>query len=73
MDSPIICEFAELIIDPAFNLTLSRVQSIIDFLFDSINVGLIKPLMLVEDSSHFFKNHFLMLIDHYRVLKVFLD
>ena len=73
MDSLIICEFAELIIDLVFNLTLSRAQSIIDFVFDSTNAGLIKSLMLVEDSSHFFKNHFLMLIDHYRVLKVFLD
>ena len=40
-------EFSKLIFDPIFNLLHFRVQDNINLLFDIIDVGLIKALMLI--------------------------
>jgi hypothetical protein len=63
-DSLIVGESAEFIRNLDLNRLISRVQSDINLLFDNVDVGLIEPLVLAEDFSHFLLNHLLMLLNH---------
>ena len=70
-DTLFIYEFAKLILNPSFDLLNSREQDIINLYFNNIDIGLIESLMLTKDLSNSIMNHFLMLLHHYGVFKVF--